>query len=145
MIWTIVLKEIRLNLLTFRFGVALVLGVVLAGAITLIQLDEYERTVGAYQEAIMVNEDHLADVKVYSQLRPRAHRRTSPLSVFARGIEGRLGNETTGAYDEVPHQARLYASDNPLLAYFPEVDVALVIKVVLFLLTYVSFLRYEVR
>ena len=137
MIWNIALKEIRLNLLTFRFAVAMALCAVLSGVITFVQLDQYERTVHGYREALKVNEDHLSDVKVYKLLRPKAIREPSPLSVFARGIEGRLGNETTAVYDEVPYEAGLYVADNPLLAYFPEVDVALVVKVVLSLLAMV--------
>ena len=134
-IWTIAAREFLANLKTLRFTVCFVLAIVLGALVSYIATEDYEREMEEYSRATALSQDETRDVRVWMDLKPTVHKHPEPLSLFARGISRRVAGSATVGLDQVPELSGVGQTENPFLSIFPSLDVLIVVKVVLGLLS----------
>ena len=126
MILTIVAKEFLANLLTWRFGLAVVASVVLMSVSAVVLRADYARRLDAHEAELARIRADLEDIKVYAQLEETVSRPPSPLSVFSEGLEKRMGTILRFSHAKVPTMLTWKKETNPLVAAFPPFDLATV-------------------
>lgn len=137
LITTIARKEFVLALLTYRFGVGLILCVVAVAAGTLSVIEDYASRREAYQQGLR---DYGADVLdeegalaglVYEL---KAFRAPRQLAVFSVGSDRWQGNQVDVTHHRVPRQSQWLGTSNPYMVIFRTVDVSLIVQIILGLL-----------
>ena len=127
MFLTLLSKEIREHLLTFRFGAALITIVLLSIISTWILGDNY---IIRKSTATRLADSYLQqarEVRFPSQILPNVQRPPTPLSIIAQGEDYRLGNTVQVRRRSVPHEADDNLTKNRLLASIPSFDMMLVL------------------
>ena len=125
-------KEIRAHLLTFRFAAALATTFALVVVSTWVLAGEFVRSNNAYLAAAEASTlRDLQEVYVPSQISPTIHRAPSPLAIFAEGEEARLGNSVKVHRWEVPMRASGGFNSNALMAALPPFDLLTIFSVVI--------------
>ncbi|HUI64787.1 MAG TPA: hypothetical protein VL126_08090, partial [Bacteroidota bacterium] len=82
----IIRKELRINLLSLRFLIGLVVSIVLMGMVGYVLVEDYAARQQAYLSNVQIHRQALQETKVYSELKVVVDIPPSPLSVFARGV-----------------------------------------------------------
>ena len=124
-------KEIRAHLLTFRFAAALLTTFALVAVSTWVLAGEFVRSHNAYLSAAEASTRRdLEEVYVPTQISPTIHRAPSPLAIFAEGEQARLGNSVTVNRWEVPMRADGGFNDNALMAALPPFDLLTIFSIV---------------
>ena len=126
MILTIVAKEFLANLLTWRFGLAVVASVVLMSVSAVVLRADYARRLDAHEAELARIRADLEDIKFYAELEETVSRPPSPLSVFSEGLEKRMGTILRFSHAKVPTMLTWKKETNPLVAAFPPFDLATV-------------------
>ena len=134
MIWKIAKKEFLLNLMTFKFAVGTIVCVVLTAVFAPILAKDYQQRLKDYNDNVSANEAKLREVKVYEVLTPTIYRPPALLSVFAEGLEKRIGNSAKIELKSIPELNAAPTEVNPYLSIFPALDISLIFKVVISLL-----------
>jgi len=70
----------------------------------------------------------------YQNLEVKIYKPPQLLGLFSQGVDKEVGGEVVVNYKSSPAEAKAYRSPNPLLAYFPHIDLILIFKVILSLL-----------
>ena len=112
MLATLVRKELTLALLTYRFGIGLVLCLVAVSAGTMAVVADYQSRREAFQEAERAYADQLAQTGPYARLVDElaAFRAPRALGVFAVGADRWRGNWAVGC----PGPVRAFAARSPV-------------------------------
>lgn len=131
MFFSLLSKEIRTHLLTFRFAAALMTTMVLVVISLWVLGDDYARRRNAYNLAAETTARQNYEVYVPSQISPILHRPPSQLSIFAQGEDRRFGNSLRVRRWEVPRRAEGSFTDNMLMAAQQALDINIIIAVVL--------------
>jgi len=134
MLWTIIKKELLLNIMTFKFAVGTVVCVLLTAVFTPVLLKDYGLRLDNYSANVAANRAQLQKVMVYKNITPTVYRRPSPLSIFAEGLAKRLSHEAPIRFERIPILQTELLEDNPFLAIFPSMDIALLFKIVVSIL-----------
>ncbi|MFC1526317.1 ABC transporter permease subunit [Candidatus Latescibacterota bacterium] len=136
MVWTIARKEFLQALLTFRFGIGLILCIVSVAAGTLAVIEDYGARREAFRRARDAYEERLQEEKPLSQLvyDLQVFREPRELAVFSAGSDRWQGNVANATHHEVPRETRWLGSSNPYMVIFRSIDVALIVQVILGLL-----------
>lgn len=115
MFLTLLTKEIRQHLLTFRFAAALLTTLILVIVSVWVLSEDFIRRRDTHN--IMAERSAQADREVYvpTQINPTMHRPPSPLSIFAQGEDRRFGTSVNIHRWEVPREAAGRLEDNELL------------------------------
>ncbi len=123
-------KEIRNHLLTFRFAAAFVTTIALVLVSFWVLGDDYLRRRDAYNLAAeeTARQDH--EIYVPSQISPTLHRPPSKLSIFTQGEDRRFGNSVQVRRWEVPLRAEGSFTDNMLMAALPSLDLYTIFAIV---------------
>ena len=102
MLWTLIRHELLMNLMTFRFLVAVIasMSLVLAGSIVL--TDNYEQRLASYNEDFQKHQERNFRGKTYSSFMPSLDRAPNPLSLFNQGLDKRSKNSLQIKIGEVP-------------------------------------------
>jgi ABC-type transport system involved in multi-copper enzyme maturation permease subunit len=130
----IVRKEVTQNLLTTRFLTCLILSLFLIVFGALVGSREYRERLSDYGGLLSEEQNKLADVRVFSHIKPVVSRRPSPLTLFNLGYTDRVGNTVRITHTSVPFRASGGGLENDILALFPSFDVMGVVRYVLGLL-----------
>jgi ABC-type transport system involved in multi-copper enzyme maturation permease subunit len=134
MLWTIVKKQVLVNVLSYRFVVGFALCQVLFVLATVILVRDYEERVVAYGEAVSRSSRQLQEVKVFSQLTVGLNKAPSRLSPLCTGFDKKFGNQVSVSYTQIPELSAGRQEKNPLLAALHSIDLVGVIQLVLGLL-----------
>jgi len=134
---TIARKEFLLALLTYRFGVGLILCVVSVAAGTLSVIEDYASRREAYQQGLReyeaeVLEEEGALAALVFEL--KAFRAPRQLAVFSVGSDRWQGNQVDVTHHLVPRQSQWLGTSNPYMVIFRTVDVSLIVQIILGLL-----------
>ena len=127
-------KELAQNLLTIRFATCVVLSLILVIFGTLVGSQEYHQRLAEYSGLVTREQEKLADVRVYSHLKPVIAKKPNPLLIFNRGYVDQVGNEVQISHRSVPFLASGAGVDNEMLILFPTFDLIDVVRYVLGLL-----------
>ncbi len=127
---TLLLKEVRHHLLTFRFAAALATTLILVVVSVWVLGDDYIRRRNAYNLAADASAQANREVYVPSEISPTVHRPPSSLSIFAQGEDCRFGNTIQVNRWEVPREAEGSFNDNMLLAAEPALDLYTIFAIV---------------
>lgn len=138
MLWTIIKKELLLNLLTFKFVVGTVVCVILTAVFVPILAKDYQKRLKEYNVRVSVDETKLKKAKVYMVLTPTVYRSPTVLSIFSEGLEKRIGNNQRIELNRIPGLSGTPNEDNPYLSVLPVLDVSLIVKVVVSLLAFLA-------
>lgn len=140
MLKTIIYREFLSNIITFRFLLGLLVCVSLVGTNTYVLLRNYEAQLQSYHQAIQTHTTELHNIEVLSDLsyrhRPKVDKMPRLTSILSQGVSERLGNSVEVSYNLAPVRATPYDADNPYLAMFRRIDLALVVQIVLSLLAF---------
>lgn len=140
MFTTILFKELKNFILTFKFSAALITATVLLTGSAWVLGEDYVRRLNTYTALADDAAMAAADNYIPSRIRPNLHRPPSPLSIFAQGEEKRLGNSVEISRWEVPVEASDSLTDNMLLLAQPPFDMLMIFNLVIslfaLLLTY---------
>ncbi len=135
MIWKIAKKEFLLNLMTLKFAVGTILCVVLMAVFMPVLVNDYKQRLKDYNANVTANEAELRKVKVYKNFTPTIYRPPAILSVFSEGLEKQLGNSAKIGLKSISQISEFSAEVNPILSIFPTLDVSLIFKVVMSILS----------
>ncbi len=141
MLWTLIRHELLMNLMTFRFLVAVIasMALVLAGSIVL--TDNYERRLASYNEDFQKHQEGNFSGKTYSSFMPRLDRAANPLSVFNQGLDKRAKNSLQIKIGEVPflwgNVSRNTGFSNPFRYLLADIDLVSVFQILFSLLALV--------
>ena len=128
---TLLSKEVRQHLMTFRFAAALITTFALVVVSVWILADDYLLRRDTYNLVAEQTAESDSQVFVPSQISPTLHKAPSPLSIFAEGEERRLGNSVRIRRNVVPHEATGSFTDNPLMAALPPFDLLTIFAIVI--------------
>ncbi len=139
-LWLIIQREFTSNILTSRFMIGVVVCLLSIAVAVFVQVDDYEKRLAGYNTAVREAETETQEWELYSKIKPKAHRKPSPLSIFNVGTENTGANTVAVELGKpifefnfpiwaAPTQKR--GSDNPFLAMFLTVDVVFIFKFVL--------------
>ena len=136
MLTTLIRRELLDNLMTFRFGTAVFIMLLLVVANITVLLKDYEQRVANYNTAVKTNQQNLWEAKTYSEDVLFVERPPNPLSLFNVGLDKRLGNQIQVSHNFVPTlwDAHMHGADNPFLNIFTSIDIVFVFEVVLSLI-----------
>ncbi len=136
MLWTLARKEFLAALLTYRFGVGLILCIAAVSAGTLAVIEDYGARRQAYRKTVQQYGENLKEENTYSRLvyNLKAFRTPRQLAVFSVGSDRWQGNEVPATHHEVPVRASWLGSANPYMAVFRSIDLSLIVQVILGLL-----------
>lgn len=135
MIWEITKKELLLNLLTFKFTVGTIVCVVLTVVFMPVLASDYQQRLKTYNDNIIRNEAELRKVKVYKNITPTIYRPPTALSVFSEGVEKQLNNSAKIELEALPEIGASRAEDNLYISIFPILDISLIFKIVISILS----------
>ena len=127
---TLLSKEVRHHLLTFRFAAALATTLILVIVSVWVLGDDYIRRSNAYNLAAEASAQADREIYVPSEISPTLHRPPSSLSIFAQGEDRRFGNTVQVNRWEVPREAEGSFNDNMLLAAEPALDLHTIFAIV---------------
>ena len=128
---SLLLKEIQIHLMTFRFAAALVTTFALVLVSVWVLGDDYIRRRDAYNLAAEETTRQDREVYVPSQISPTVHRPPSKLSIFTQGEDRRFGNSVQIQRWEVPLRAGGSFTDNMLMAALPPLDLHTIFAIVI--------------
>jgi ABC-type transport system involved in multi-copper enzyme maturation permease subunit len=131
MIRNIAKKEFLLNLMTFKFAVGTILGIVLTAVFVPILAKDYQQRLNTYSDNVARNEAELRKVKVYKNITPTLYRPPALLSVFSEGLEKRVDDSAMIEMENVPQMRGAAIQGNPYQAVFPVFDASLIFKIVI--------------
>lgn len=129
MFFSLISKEVRNHLLTFRFAAALLTIMALVIVSLWVLGDDYVRRRDAHNLAVENTERQNYEVYVPSQISPVLHRPPSKLSIFVQGDDRRFGNSLRVRRWEVPRRAESSFTDNMLMAAQQALDINIIIAV----------------
>lgn len=119
---TLLLKEIRDHLMTFRFGAALVTTFVLVIISVWVLGDEFVKQQDGFETLNAINKQKERSATIPNQILPVLMRPNSPLSIFAQGPGLNMGNSVTIHRWSVPSTASDEIKNNVLLTSLPSFD-----------------------
>ena len=139
-LWFIIQREFVSNVLTSRFMIGFIVCLLSTAVAVFVQVDDYEKRLAGYNTAVREAETEAREWELYAKIKPKAHRKPNPLSIFNVGTENQGANTVTVELAKpvfelsfpiwgAPTQKR--GSDNPFLAMFLTVDVVFIFKIVL--------------
>ncbi len=139
-LWLVIQREFVSNVLTSRFMIGFIVCLLSTAVAVFVQVDDYEKRLAGYNTAVREAEAEAQEWELYSKIKPKAHRKPNPLSIFNVGTENFGANTVTVELGKpifelsfpiwsAPTQKR--GSDNPFLAMFLTVDVVFIFKIVL--------------
>ena len=138
MLITLIRRELLDNLMTFRFGVAVLITLLLVIAHTLVGIKDYEQRLVRYNIAVKTHRQQLQGMKTYSVGAPEVivDRAPNPLSIFNVGLDKRLGSEIQVYHAFVPTlwDADTHGTNNPFLNLFTSIDLVFIFEGLLSLL-----------
>jgi len=141
MLWTLIRHELLMNLMTFRFLVAVIasMSLVLAGSIVL--TDNYERRLARYNEGFQRHQEGNFSGKTYSSFMPDLDRAPNPLSLFNQGLDKRAKNSLQIRIGEVPFLwgdvSRNTGFSNPFRYLLADIDLVSIFQILFSLLALV--------
>ena len=139
MFLTLIRRELLDNLMTFRFGAAVVIMLLIVVANTVVLIGDYEGRLADYNTAVKTHQQELLEPKTYSarmMTMMTFDRPPNPLSIFNTGLDKRLGNEIEVSHLFMPTiwDASKHAADNSYFNIFTSIDIVLIFQGVLSLL-----------
>ena len=135
MIWRIARKEVLSNIITLRFTVGTVLFLALVVTFTTVLISDYRQKIESYNELVSRNSSELRQLMTYRNLKPTVYKPPEVLVVFSKGVEENMGNSVQISIGEVPISKSAAGAKNPLLSIFPVLDIVLIFKLVISVLT----------
>lgn len=139
MIWKIAKKDILFNLMTFKFTVGTILCVVLMSVFMPVLVNDYQLRLQEYNENVADTQADLRTAKVYMNIniggRYMVHRPPAILSVFSKGVENQLASSVKIETNTVPGLSARSSEVNPYLSVLPTMDISLIFKIVISVLT----------
>lgn len=127
-------KEFLLNLMTFRFAVAVTVCAILMAGSAAILVSEYGSRLERYGETVTRHRKEAQEIVLHSQVAGWADRPPAPLGFLALGVDVGPGSSIRVKHMEVPVGSSGGSRANPLLAIFADVDGARVVEVLVSLL-----------
>jgi ABC-type transport system involved in multi-copper enzyme maturation permease subunit len=134
MIKTIILKELRNNLLSFRFLITILLCVTLIPLGVYVSIQEYKNNVADYQQAQSLYQESIQGIKNALDVTAKGLRPPSPFSIFANGLDKYLPNEIVTSRLGGLTLGNNRSMDDPLSILFGKIDFLFSIVVVMSLL-----------
>ena len=134
MLKTLIKKEIVETILDLRFVIATLLCVVLIPLGMYVSLKDYEQRLQEYQTSVQQYEQRSKGHMDFGDFCAEGYRPPSPLSVFSRGLKGKLNVKVTTQYDGNYQIEHLAQDDNLQTILFGKIDFAFIVGTVLSLL-----------
>ena len=139
MITTLIRRELLNNLMTFRFGAATFIILLLVVANTFVLINDYEGRLESHNDSVNRHKRQLQETKTYSAgsvSQGLIDRPPNPLSIFNVGFDKQLGNEVRVTHVYVPSlwDAHTHGSSNPFMEMFASMDIVFIFEVILSLL-----------
>ena len=132
MFMTLLVRELRAHLLTYRFALSCcLLFVLLVGSATILGVN-YDRRLDAFTETQLAREQKLAEATDFRTLRwqgTQQEKPPNPLSVFTVGLERELSRSVTIASRDEPTLGRSKFA-NPLFVLFPAPDFLYIVNII---------------
>ena len=94
-LWLVIQREFVSNVLTSRFMIGFIVCVLSTAVAVFVQVDDYEKRLSGYNTAVREAEAEAAEWDLYVDIKPQAHRKPNPLSIFNVGTENDGANTVT--------------------------------------------------
>ncbi|MFH1728530.1 MAG: ABC transporter permease [Pseudomonadota bacterium] len=133
--WIIFKKEILSKFKSIPFNLSLIFCVILSISMTYIMIKTYNINRESYNAGISILENNLRNSVAYINLTPYAAKAPEKLSIISMGIDDISGNYTPISISWIPRGFERIFGGNYFLSIFEQVDMAIIFKVILALLT----------
>jgi len=134
MLWTVVKKELWINLTSLRFSVSVFILVVLVIASLVVSSKEYTEQLRDYENKVKLHKAFAKHNNITLDRRP------PKLSLLFRGVVGNVGSSVELTVGETP-ELKESSDENLLSPLFPPVDLGFVLGMVMSLMAF--FLTYD--
>lgn len=114
MLLTLLAKEIKVHLMTFRFNASLIVTFMLVVLSVWVLGNDFVARNNLYIQLSESYSEGSDQIFVPSQIRPILHKPPTPMSIFAQGKERRLGNTVVFSRWSVPSDAVDHLTNNKL-------------------------------
>ncbi|MDD4032123.1 MAG: ABC transporter permease [Bacteroidales bacterium] len=120
--------EIHQQFKSFKFITMLMLAFIVSLLVSYVRINDYKEKYTTYQDEVKRAEEKLKKVEVYSELEVSVFVPPNPLSVFAKGIDDKIGNKAIISATHYPGIVSTSQKSNPFLNLFTAIDVVGVVK-----------------
>ena len=120
--------EIHQQFKSFKFITMLMLAFIVSLLVSYVRINDYKEKYATYQDEVKRAEEKLKKVEVYSELEVSVFVPPNPLSVFAKGIDDKIGNKAIVSATHYPGIVSTSQKANPFLNLFTDIDVVGVVK-----------------
>ena len=94
-LWLVIQREFVSNVLTSRFMIGFIVCLLSTAVAVFVQVDDYEKRLSGYNTAVREAETKAREWDLYVDIKPQAHRKPNPLSIFNVGTENDGANTVT--------------------------------------------------
>lgn len=120
--------EIHQQFKSFKFITMLMLAFIVSLSVSYVRINDYKEKYATYQDGVKRTEDKLKKVQVYSELEVSVFVTPNPLSIFAKGIDDKVGNKAVVSATHYPGIESISQRANPFLNLFTAIDIVGVVK-----------------
>ncbi len=124
----LIVQEIHQQVKSFKFITLLVIAFIVSLSVSYIRINDYKEKYSTYLDEVKRSEEKLKKVQVYSELEVSVFVPPNPLSIFARGIDGKVGNKAIISATHYPGIQSTSQKANPFLNLFTDIDIVGVVK-----------------
>jgi ABC-type transport system involved in multi-copper enzyme maturation permease subunit len=125
---TLLLHEIQQQFKSFKFLTLLILAFIVSLSVSYIRINDFKEKHNTYIEEVKRSEEKLKNVYVYSELEVSVFAPPTPLSIFAKGVNDKVGNKAVISATHYPGIQSTSQKSNPFLNLFTDIDITGIVK-----------------
>ncbi len=122
------IHEIHQQFKSFKFTTMLLLAFIVSLTVSYVRIHDYKEKYTTYKNELKRAEEKLKNVQVYSELEVSVFVPPNPLSIFAKGIDDKVGNKSIVSATHYPGIISTSQKANPFLNLFTDIDIAGIVR-----------------
>ena len=124
----LVFQEIYQQFKSFKFFVLIVLAFTVSLSVSYVRLNNFKEGYDTYLSEVKRSQEKLKKVQVYSELEIAVFYPPNPLSIFANGVDDKVGNKIIVSATHYPGIQSTSQKANPFLNLFSDIDIIGIVK-----------------
>lgn len=124
----LLIHEVLQQIKSFKFIVLFTVAVVLSLSVGYLRVNNYKEKYNTYMVENKAAQERLKEAQVYSELEIAVFAQPNPLSVFAKGIDDKVGNKIIVSATHYPGIQSTSQKANLFLNLFSDIDITGIVK-----------------
>ena len=120
---------------TFKFSLLIIFSIVVTLVCVYTQIEDFKNKKEIYKDELIKAEKLKDTFRVYADLKIPILIAPNPLSIFAKGIEDKVGSKIEVSITDVPELQQTISKGNPFLSVFNAFDILTIVKIIFSLFT----------